>query len=82
MEPTGEALLDEVRNTIREQKNRCINYLDNMPNGEGVLYKTTMSVNNLGKIDVYEYIYFLAKHAQRHITQMERNEFEIKSQNI
>ena len=49
-----------------------------MPNGEGVLYQTTMSVNNLGKIDVYEYIYFLARHAQRHLEQMERNERELK----
>jgi hypothetical protein len=45
-----------------------------MPNGEGILYKTTMSVNDLGKIDVYQYIYFLAQHAKRHLAQMERNE--------
>lgn len=78
MEPTGKVSLEEVRNTIIEQKNRCVRYLDNMLNGEGVLYKTTMTVNNLGKIDVYEYIYFLAKHAQRHIAQMERNKLETK----
>jgi hypothetical protein len=35
-----------------------------------------MTVNGLGKIDVYEYIYFLARHAQRHITQMVGNEIE------
>ncbi|MBN8787104.1 MAG: hypothetical protein J0I84_08435 [Terrimonas sp.] len=50
-----------------------------MKNGEGVLYKTTMTVNDLGKIDVYEYIYFLAQHGQRHVTQMEKNEAEFKS---
>jgi hypothetical protein len=76
MEPSGQVSLKEVRNTINDQKNRCISYLDNMPKGEGILYKTTMSVNNLGKINVYEYIYFLAKHAQRHIAQMEKNESE------
>ncbi|MDO1451887.1 DinB family protein [Rhodocytophaga aerolata] len=80
MEPTGQVSLAAIRNTIREQKEKCMAYLDSMPNGEGVLYRTTMSVNNLGKIDVYEYIYFLAKHAQRHIGQMERNEREMKSQ--
>ena len=76
MEPTGQVPLVQVRETIQTQLNRCLEHLQNMPNGEGVLYKTTMTVNNLGKIDVYEYIYFLAKHAERHIAQMERNESE------
>lgn len=74
MEPTGTANLEEVRRLIQTQRDRCLHWLDQMPNGEGVLYKTTMSVNNLGKIDVYQYIYFLAQHAKRHVTQMERNE--------
>ncbi|MBP7554952.1 MAG: hypothetical protein KA821_01715, partial [Chitinophagaceae bacterium] len=54
--------------------------LHSMPNGEGIVYKTTMTVNNLGKIDVYQYIYFLAQHASRHITQMQKmqNEFTSK----
>jgi hypothetical protein len=30
-----------------------------------------MSVDELGKIDVYHYIYFLAQHAKRHLMQME-----------
>jgi hypothetical protein len=47
-----------------------------MKNGEGLLYKTTMTVNELGKINVYEYIYFLSLHAQRHVTQMKKNESE------
>ncbi|MCU0355282.1 MAG: DinB family protein [Cytophagales bacterium] len=76
MDPTGQVPLVQVRETIQNQLNRCLEHLQNMPNGEGVLYKTTMTVNNLGKIDVYEYIYFLAKHAERHIAQMERNEQE------
>ena len=79
MEPTGEVDMAEVRTTIIEQKNQCLQYLASMPNGEGILYKTTMTVNNLGKINVYEYIYFLAKHVQRHITQMERNEVEFEN---
>jgi hypothetical protein len=46
------------------------------------LCKTMMSVNNIGKIDVYHYICFLVQHAKRHITQMEkiRDEFNIKNQ--
>ena len=80
MEPTGNPSLEEVRQTIQKQVQRCVHYLEQLPNGEGVLYKTTMTVNNLGKIDVYAYIYFLAKHAERHITQMERCENEYLQQ--
>jgi hypothetical protein len=35
-----------------------------------------MSVNNLGKLNVYEYVYFLAQHARRHLTQMQDNAAE------
>lgn len=76
MEPTGTADMTEIRRLIQTQRDRCLEWLDKMPNGEGVLYKTTMSVNDLGKIDVYQYIYFLALHAKRHLEQMERNERE------
>jgi hypothetical protein len=38
-----------------------------------------MSVNGLGKLNVYEYIYFLAQHGRRHSTQMEKNELEFNS---
>lgn len=78
MEPNGEKTLDEVRLQLKEQVQQCFGFLDQLKNGEGVLYKTTMTVNNLGKIDVYEYIYFLAQHAQRHIMQMMKNENEFR----
>lgn len=80
MEPTGEKTLAEVRQQLKDQVQRCFDYLDQLKNGEGVLYKTTMTVNDLGKIDVYEYIYFLAQHGQRHVTQMEKNEREFEAQ--
>jgi hypothetical protein len=51
-----------------------LNNLESLKNGEGILYKTTMILNNLGKIDVCEYIYFLAQHGRRHVTQMEKNQ--------
>lgn len=79
MQPKGETPLNEVRQTIMEQTNRCSNWLDKLNNGEGILAKTTMTVNNLGKIDVYQYIYFLSLHAQRHISQMQKNEEEYNS---
>ncbi|MGG5209849.1 DinB family protein [Chryseobacterium sp. MIQD13] len=68
MEPKGDLSLNEIRNLISRQYNQCLDYLDRLKNGEGLLYKTTMTVNELGKINVYEYIYFLSLHAQRHLT--------------
>lgn len=77
MEPKGEQNLIEIRNLIAQQYHQCLHYLELMKNGEGLLYKTTMTVNDLGKINVYEYIYFLSLHAQRHSTQMENNQSEM-----
>ena len=79
MEPTKKVLKGQVKSRLNEQLNECLGYLQRMPNGEGALYKTTMSVNNLGKIDVYHYIYFLAQHIQRHIKQMEKILLEFKN---
>ena len=76
MEPkrNGEQDLQAVKEKIEQQILQCVTYLEQLSNGEGVLLRTTMSVNNLGKIDVYEYIYFLIQHTARHIMQMQRNE--------
>lgn len=76
MEPKGEVELSEIRNLISLQYKKCLDYLDLMKNGEGLLCTTTMTVNQLGKINVYEYIYFLSLHIQRHIVQMKNNEQE------
>lgn len=76
MEPKGQRTLPEVRTQLNALLNTCYTCLDKMPNSKGAFYKTTMTVNDLGKIDVYEYIYFLAQHGRRHITQMEKNERE------
>lgn len=76
MEPKGVLNLNEIRNLMAQQYHQCSDYLNLMKNGEGLLCKTTMTVNDLGKINVYEYIYFLSLHAQRHLTQMKNNESE------
>lgn len=73
MEPTGTVDLAEVRAVFHAQLDRCEALLDELSEGQGVLYKTTMSVNEIGKLDVYQYIYFLAKHALRHVQQIEKN---------
>jgi hypothetical protein len=76
MEPTGGKTELEIRSILINQLRRCLNHLDSLKDGKGVLYKTTMSVGDLGKINVYEYIYFLSKHAERHIGQMKENRRE------
>jgi hypothetical protein len=42
--------------------------------GEGALLKVSMSVNKSGRLDVYQWLYFLAQHAKRHISQMQEVE--------
>ena len=79
MEPKSEKTIVEIRQQLKGQLNICLAYLEQLKNGEGILFKTTMSVNDLGKIDVYEYIYFLAQHGKRHITQMLKNETELQT---
>ncbi|MEJ8817001.1 DinB family protein [Lacibacter sp. H407] len=79
MEPKGTLSLNEIKSTLNEQMLECLLYLDQMPKGEGVLYKTMMSVNDLGKIDMYHYIYFLVQHINRHLMQMEKVRREFKN---
>jgi len=79
MEPQCKRTELEIKDDMISQLNRCLNQLDKLKNGEGLLYSTTMSVNDLGKINVYEYIYFLSKHAERHIRQMEENKQEFNN---
>jgi hypothetical protein len=77
MEPVRDKTISEIKRIMEEQINECKELLREIPNGEGILYKTMMTVNNLGKIDVYQYMYFLCQHAKRHIAQMQtvREEF-------
>ncbi len=72
MEPTGLQDLNDVEDKLHRQVLELLECLDQLKNGEGVLYKTTMSVHNLGKIDVYHFMYFLTQHAKRHLRQMEK----------
>ena len=70
MAPHGLKSGVEVAATLRQQLQQCLAVLARLPNGEGVLYRITMSVNDLGKMDVYDFVYFLAKHAERHLAQI------------
>jgi len=66
MTPMGKTDLSEVRSLLRTQFEKCKEFMDQMPNGEGYLVRVNMTVNNLGKINMYEWIYFLVQHAMRH----------------
>ena len=76
MEPTGTASLNEVRGALSEQLKTCLEVLELLKDGRAFHVKTKMSVNDLGKIDVYQYVYFLSLHARRHIGQMKKVESE------
>jgi DinB superfamily len=81
MQPTKSIKQEEVKKLLEVQMKDCLNLLRQLNNGQGVLHKTSMSVNNLGKIDVYHYIYFLVQHMKRHLTQMQKIEIEYLKRN-
>jgi hypothetical protein len=70
MKPSGESP-EVIEERFRYQYRQLINILDKLKNGEGILHKTTMSVYGLGRLDIYQYIFFLLLHAKRHLRQME-----------
>ena len=72
MEPTRTVSSDEVRATLHRQRDECLAILAQIQNGEGSLHQVRMSVQSLGKLDMYQWMYFLVQHAKRHVVEMER----------
>jgi hypothetical protein len=72
MIPTGKPI-KQVLELMHEQHSECLAILSKLAGGEGALFKVRMSVNNTGHIDLYQWLFFIAQHAKRHITQMEEN---------
>ncbi len=70
MEPTGGRLPTEVRATLHRQLGECLIQLERIADGVGALCRVTMTVNDLGKIDLYQWLFFLAQHARRHLHQL------------
>jgi hypothetical protein len=79
MEPTGRATSGEVRTILRRQVEECLALVERMNHGEGGLCRLRMSVNRLGRVDLYQWLYFLAQHARRHVQQMVSIEQELSS---
>ena len=71
---------EDVQARIVGQMAKLEDILTVLPAGWGHWQKTTMSVNDLGKLDVYQFIVFLCKHTLRHCAQMEGNLREMQGQ--
>lgn len=67
MLPTGERTPQEVHRQLAQQYQRCLELLERMPHGEGRLTSFRMSVHNLGRLDLYQWLYFLAQHGRYHL---------------
>jgi hypothetical protein len=76
MEPTGLPSSVEVRANLHGQLGECLILLERISRGEGALCRVTMTVNNLGKIDLYQWLYFITQHARRHLQQLAAVEAE------
>lgn len=72
MQPTRTKPMTDIRDLMREQMNDCLQILNDVKNGEGALHTVRMSVQDLGKLDMYQWLYFLVQHAKRHATEIER----------
>ncbi len=66
MTPTGGLPLHDVQEKLQNQFAQCCEMISRTSKGEGFLVQVNMSVNNLGKMNMYEWLYFLAQHALRH----------------
>jgi DinB superfamily len=71
MIPTGTPSSEQVRTTMQEQARECLDILQQLGRGEGSLHRVRMSVNQSGRLDVYQWLFFLAQHARRHLDQMQ-----------
>lgn len=78
MVPTGETSTGEVRSLMRRQMQECHEILGRLGRGEGSLHRVRMSVNDSGRLDVYQWLVFLAQHVRRHLAQKAANEADWK----
>ncbi len=74
MIPTGTQPVAEVRALLAAQHTQCLTYLDRMSAGEGRLCGFRMSVYDLGRLDMYQWLCFLARHGSWHLAFLERRE--------
>jgi len=63
--PVGD--LEALRLGLRRQREHCLELLERIPAGEGLLCTISMSVHRLGRLDLYQWLYFLAQHIRYHL---------------
>lgn len=72
MVPTGRLQPAEIRTELKSQRDECLELLAGLPHGEGRLCTIWMSVHGLGRLDMYQWLYFLAQHARYHLVMLEQ----------
>ncbi len=73
MRPTGSVDDRTIRASLAEQRGRAARALREFPRGEGTLHTIRMSVVGPdARLDLYEFVYVIALHAERHAAQIER----------
>lgn len=73
MEQSGKKPSSEILELLRQQQRECLEILEHLKNVEGSLFLVQLSVNDSGRIDLYQWLFFIAQHAKRHIAQVENN---------
>jgi len=67
MIPTGTRPPAEVRGLLSGQHGQCRQLLERIKNGQGALCSFRMSVYGLGRLDMYQWLYFLCQHGRWHL---------------
>ncbi|NVN89856.1 MAG: DinB family protein [Desulfuromonadales bacterium] len=74
MIPTGVKPVAEVRALLTAQHGECLGLLERMGASEGRLCSFRMSVDNLGMLDMYQWLYFLTRHGCWHLEFLARRD--------
>jgi hypothetical protein len=72
MLPKGERTPEQVRSRLQDQHRECLALLESLAGGEGRLCSISMSVNALGRLDMYQWLFFLAQHVRYHLRFLEQ----------
>lgn len=72
--PVGD--LGELRAALHSQLGHCLELLESIAKGEGRLCTISMSVHRLGRLDMYQWLYFLAQHVRYHLNLLDRRRTE------
>jgi hypothetical protein len=72
MLPAGGREPAQLRALLRSQGSTCLELLAGMPRGEGRLCTVRMSVQGLGRLDMYQWLFFLAQHGRYHLALLGR----------